>query len=49
MRTDRVFGKHFETSLVHIVDGKRSVVTSMQMTAKGDQISKEEEEDEANE
>ena len=49
VRTDRVFGKHFETSLVHIVDGKRSVVTSMQMTAKGDQISKEEEEDEANE
>ena len=32
IRTDRVFGKHFETSLVHIINGKRSVVTSMQMS-----------------
>ena len=31
IRTDRVFGKHFETSLVHIINGKRSVVTSQQM------------------
>jgi hypothetical protein len=31
IRIDRVFGRHFETSLVSIVDGKRSVVTSQQM------------------
>lgn len=31
IRTDRVFGRHFETSLVRIINGKRSVVTSQQM------------------
>jgi len=34
IRTDRTFGKHFETSLVHIVSGKRAVVTSIQVDQK---------------
>lgn len=33
IRLDRVYGKHFETSLVHIVGGKRSVVTSIQINS----------------
>jgi hypothetical protein len=33
IRQDRVYGKHFETSLVHIVGGKRSVVTSIQVSS----------------
>ena len=34
IRTDRTFGKHFETSLVHIVNGRRGVVTSTQVDQK---------------